>query len=224
MELIMKIVFITDIHGYWDNLELISSRLINYDLVVLGGDITTFGTGSDADFAVKTILKHNQNIIAIPGNCDGGLVQKLLAEKGIDFNFKKIERFGISFYGIGGSLITPSATPYEYSEEYLEEKLNDKSYAELSVSSSLILVSHQPPFLTLNDKLTNGVHVGSKMIRNLITKTKPLICLTGHIHEGIGIDKIENTSIVNPGALCDGKYAEIYLDDKQISEIKFRTL
>ncbi len=223
-ELIMKIVFITDIHGDWDKLESISPRLINYDLVVLGGDITTFGTARDADFVVKTILKYNQNIIAIPGNCDGAFVQKLLVEKGMDFNFKKIERFGTLFYGIGGSLITPSATPYEYSEEYLNEQLNDKSYAELSVLSNLILVSHQPPLFTLNDKLSTGVHVGSKSIRNLITKTKPFICLTGHIHEGIGIDKIENTPIVNPGALCDGKYGEIYLYDNEISEIKFRTL
>jgi len=220
----MKIIFITDIHGYWKNLQLIAPLSANCDLLILGGDITTFGTVDDTDFAIKTVFKYNKNMIAIPGNCDGPLVQKFLIEKGIDFNFKKVERLGLFFYGIGGSLTTPSATPYEYSEKFLMEKFEDKSFSEISNLSNWILISHQPPFSTLNDKLTNGVHVGSKKVRSLIINNKPMICLTGHIHEGIGIDKIENTPIVNPGALCDGKYAEIFIDNKQISKIKFKKL
>jgi Icc-related predicted phosphoesterase len=33
------------------------------------------------------------------------------------------------------------------------------------------------------------------------------LCFTGHIHEGIGIDRIGRTVIVNPGPFRSGHYA-----------------
>jgi len=49
--------------------------------------------------------------------------------------------------------------------------------------------------------------VGSKTVREFIKRTQPLICFTGHIHEGIGIDQVGRTKIVNPGPLSAGSYA-----------------
>ena len=31
--------------------------------------------------------------------------------------------------------------------------------------------------------------------------------MTGHIHESAGIDKIGDSTVINPGALMEGKYA-----------------
>jgi Icc-related predicted phosphoesterase len=36
-----------------------------------------------------------------------------------------------------------------------------------------------------------------------------LFCLTGHIHEAVGMDRIGETIIVNPGMLRDGRYIEV---------------
>ena len=31
--------------------------------------------------------------------------------------------------------------------------------------------------------------------------------ITGHVHEGKGVEKIGNTTVINPGALMEGNYA-----------------
>jgi len=69
-----------------------------------------------------------------------------------------------------------------------------------------LMVSHQPPYGTLNDQVSPGFHVGSKAIRGFIEKQQPLICFTGHIHEGTGIDHIGDTAVVNPGPAGTGSY------------------
>ncbi len=67
------------------------------------------------------------------------------------------------------------------------------------------MVSHQPPYDTINDQVSPGVHVGSNSIRKFIEEHQPLVCFSGHIHEGTGIDHIGNTAIVNPGSGRQGK-------------------
>ncbi|MBN2117454.1 MAG: hypothetical protein JW730_12835 [Anaerolineales bacterium] len=66
---------------------------------------------------------------------------------------------------------------------------------------------HQPPFGTRNDLIQGNVHVGSKAVRKFIERYQPLICFTGHIHEGTGIHQMGNTRIINPGPLSEGSYA-----------------
>ena len=66
--------------------------------------------------------------------------------------------------------------------------------------------------------------MGSKSIRNFIEKIQPIVCFTGHIHEGVGIDKINRTHIINPGPLKFGKYAYVTIADCQIVEIEIKDL
>jgi Icc-related predicted phosphoesterase len=44
------------------------------------------------------------------------------------------------------------------------------------------------------------IHVGSKTVRQLIEKHKPLLGLHGHIHEARGFAKIGRTLCINPGS------------------------
>ena len=64
---------------------------------------------------------------------------------------------------------------------------------------------------TLADKTWLNDHVGSKSVRSFIERTQPLICFTGHIHEGIGVDTIGITKVINPGPVWKSQnaYAEI---------------
>ena len=48
---------------------------------------------------------------------------------------------------------------------------------------------------------------------SLLSK-KPLLVVTGHIHEARGIDKIDETIIVNPGPAHMVRYAIIELGEK----------
>ena len=62
---------------------------------------------------------------------------------------------------------------------------------------------------------------GSEKIRQWIENYKPFLVVTGHIHESAGIDYIGKTPIINPGALCEGKYAtvEVQWDEKVLDKV-----
>jgi Icc-related predicted phosphoesterase len=132
---------------------------------------------------------------------------------------KTVDIDGILFTGAGGSLPCPSPTPNVYTEEEYGEIFEGvKAGAN---GGPVILVSHQPPFDTLNDKISNGAHVGSKTVREFIERYHPLVCFTGHIHEAPGIDTIGGTKIVNPGPLGTRSYAYLDVTDG-INELEIR--
>lgn len=80
-----------------------------------------------------------------------------------------------------------------------------KKIKKLSNPEKTIYVTHAPPFNTNLDIIRNGVHVGSRSIRNFIEKEKPLLTLHGHIHESYEVsekylEKINKTVCINPGS------------------------
>jgi Icc-related predicted phosphoesterase len=92
------------------------------------------------------------------------------------------------------------------SEEEIESALLGAAEG-IEPGKPVIIVSHQPPRGVKGDRLRSGSHVGSTALRAFIEEVKPLICFTGHIHEGRGIDSIGPTRIVNPGPLGYGCHA-----------------
>ena len=36
---------------------------------------------------------------------------------------------------------------------------------------------------------------------------QPILAVSGHIHEAFALDSIGQTAVLNPGALCDGRFA-----------------
>jgi len=78
-----------------------------------------------------------------------------------------------------------------------------------------VYVMHAPPWNTKLDMLYDGRHVGSRAVRAFIEKREPYLTLHGHIHEapevsGSYIDKIGNTSCINPGQSTGRLYAVIF--------------
>ena len=47
-----------------------------------------------------------------------------------------------------------------------------------------------------------------------ILKNQPLAVICGHIHEGIGVEKIGETTVINPGSLGEGNYAWLEIEKK----------
>jgi len=212
MSIIKKFIVITDIHGKKENFALISTELSKADLIIFCGDITHFGEKETAEEILKEMGKYNHNFIGVIGNCDYPEVEKCFVEKSCSIASESITKYRITFIGLSGSLITPSNTPNEHNEEYYKEELKKKSVSIKGKQEKVILISHQPPFGTINDKLPFGYHSGSCEIRSFIENTQPLICFTGHIHEGIGVDYLWKTPIVNPGAFRSGHYASVEID------------
>lgn len=203
----MKILHITDLHGNKQQLKSIISKT-EYDLLVFSGDITHFGHKAEIESVFNIINLQKQPILAVTGNCDYRECKDFLRSQDCLLENKIITIQGVQFIGLEGSLKCPGKTPNEFTEEYYEDYLN-KLKKNLDRSSPIILISHQPPHKTKNDRVFMGIHVGSKTIRRFIEHYQPLACLTGHIHEGKGQDIIGECLIINPGPAKDGHFAII---------------
>ena len=203
-----KILHFTDIHSADFLFKEIPEVLSHADLIIISGDITHFGKQNEAQKIIENVKNYNPNILAVAGNCDFPVVETYLKHANMDIHRKIIRFDKYVIAGISGSLPCPGTTPYEYSETEVEAWLDELS-TQIKDDEPFIFVPHQPPSDTLNDEVKKGMHVGSQAIRRFIQKTSPILCLTGHIHEGIGVDKINDCPIINPGPFRTGKYAQI---------------
>jgi Icc-related predicted phosphoesterase len=215
----MKILLISDIHGRVEMAERLMAAINNIDGIVVAGDITNFGGCVEAAAVMQPILAKNIPIAAVAGNCDTDEVEDYLADKKINLQRQYIRQGGVVFVGAGGSLPCPKTTPHEYGDNVLETTLS-KAFWQAKESSpdgqkdSLVVVTHQPALGTKVDSV-GGRHTGSPAIRRFIEVHQPILAVSGHIHEAFGVDKIANTTLVNPGPLKEGRYAIVELQDLQ---------
>ncbi len=115
---------------------------------------------------------------------------------------------------LGDVTPTPWNTEREYSEEVLAERI--ATVMDRVPNGRKVVVNfHCPPYgsgldfaaeldETLRPVLRGGrpsiVPVGSKAVRDAITKYEPVVGLHGHIHEARGAQRIGHTMCLNPGS------------------------
>ena len=95
---------------------------------------------------------------------------------------------------------------YKKTEEIAKKETNKAKRILKKFNELDILICHQPPYGFL-DKVTfkqapkfwRGKFAGSKIILDYIRKKQPKYVFCGHIHEGKGKTKINNTEIYNLG-------------------------
>jgi uncharacterized protein len=213
----MIIITLTDIHAHTGAISALGKQLRSADLVILSGDITHFGHKKEMAGMIGLVRSFNHSVYAVSGNCDYPDAEEFLTDENICLNGLSREFNGYAFFGLSGSLPCPGKTPNEYSEEEFEVFLRD-----LTIPAGLpqIMVSHQPPYNTINDQVSPGVHVGSLSIRKFIEEQQPLICFSGHIHEGTGIDYIGKTAVVNPGPAGRGSYVLAEISEGKIKRLE----
>ncbi|MDX1774949.1 MAG: metallophosphoesterase family protein [Desulfobulbales bacterium] len=211
----MKIIVFGDIHmdtGAVDKIPGIESA----GHIIITGDITNYGSSSDAEAVLNRLLPLNPSILAVAGNLDQPDVTRYLENLGISLHGNGRMLNGLGILGLGGSNFTPFNTPNEFSEQEINSILAS-GYERIKGAKDFILVSHPPPLQTKTDRLLNGNHVGSSAVRAFIEKQQPLLCLSGHIHESRGQDHIGKTLVLNPGMLKDGGYIEVCYEKGEIS-------
>lgn len=209
----MRFIAVGDIHMDWANLARIP-EIDTADLLLVTGDLTNFGTATDAATVLAAIRQYNPNLLALAGNLDQPEVNDLLADHGISLHGIG-RRYGeIALCGVGGSNPTPFHTPNEFAEPELAALLT-QGHGPVQ-GNTLLLVTHAPPRQTLTDRLPNGVHVGSSAVRDFIEAHQPAIAICGHIHEARAVDRLGRTTIINPGMLKDGGYVVITAANGQL--------
>ncbi len=208
----MTIIGLSDFHGDLSALPKLAEELQAADLVLLLGDLTNFGRGPEAAKVLDAVSEHNQNILAVPGNCDHRGVEQALLARGISLDARGVVRNGLAFAGLGASLPTPTrSTPNEVPEEVLAASL-DAAADAVPGGLPLVLVTHQPPRGTVADRVSSGAHVGSESVRAFIEARQPRICFCGHIHESPGVGQLAGCTVINAGPAGHGRFSRVVME------------
>jgi len=201
----MKLLCITDLHGDTAALDSILAHAGAIDMVLLGGDITNFGTPNAAECLVKRTQEVCPSVLAVAGNCDSAAIDERLIELDVSLFGRGIMIGGLGFYGV--SAMPPwHGHMYELTEKHIANAL-ESGRQQLDQSCREILVTHTPPRNTRLDATRHGEHVGSSSVREFIELTRPALVICGHIHESRGVDRLGRTQMVNCGTAFRGQYA-----------------
>ncbi len=218
----MKILSISDVHGEKNE------NFINYlknnddiDLILISGDITNFGPVEFVGEFVEGIVNLGFDVFAIQGNCDPVDVPDAIKDTDAVCLHNNIKTYGNAvIFGFGGSNPTPFDTLGEFEDEYLYDNIKELvlGYENTSTEDKKvkILLTHAPPLGSQADKIPDGVHVGSKAVRDIIEEFDIDINICGHIHEAKSTDEIAGTVVANPGMLKDNYGCLVTIDDDSL--------
>lgn len=206
----MRFLILSDIHGDKNYIEKIDEEFAKADAVLFAGDFAEMNKPETGLTILNTLVKKHDTIFSVIGNCDEPAFLDELENLDVSVEKDIIYRDGLVLSGSGGTLKFTLTTPNEKTDEEMLSELN--LAAEVKDASNMILVLHHPPIDTNCDKITSGIHVGSKLFRKFIEEHQPLAVICGHIHESAGIDYIGKTLVINPGALMEGHYAVMEIE------------
>ncbi len=216
----MRILFLTDLHATAQYLGPLLVREAGADLVLLGGDITNFAGAAQARELVAPLRQAFPAVAAVMGNVDRHDVLDWLEGEGLSLHGTGRDVGGLWISGCGGSNITPLHSPTEFDEQTLAGLLAAGAPPSAASPSDgerpWILVSHVPPADTVCDRMFTGKHVGSSALRTFLERRSPSLCLCGHIHEGVGTERVGTTTVVNPGAFTSRHYAVVHVQGDRV--------
>jgi len=190
----MKILAFVDLHGNLTALKKLVQRAKKDDieLVICAGDITVFGDRLKR--LIGFFRKINKPFLIIHGNHEeNSEIQKACSAFHNCINIHKKgfrgEGFIILGYGGGGFSLVD--------KEF--EKIAERFKQMIKKGEKVILVTHAPPYNTNIDKIGKN-SCGNKSIRKFIYEVKPVLAISGHLHENAGKkDNIGKTVVINPG-------------------------
>ncbi len=175
----MRVMIFSDIHN--DLAALRKVLATDADYYIAAGDLVSWERGLDA--CGEVLRQKAGKVWALPGNHESaGQIASFCEKFGFrNFHDRTIEAGGRQFAGLGYSSPTPFDTPGEYSEEDLAARL--EKFAGIP---ELILICHAPPYGTDLDRIKEGLHAGSRSVREFIEANQPDYFFCGHIHEAEG--------------------------------------
>ena len=202
----MRIAYLVDVHGHFDAVRRAITETGPVDVLVVGGDITTFGTPDDAERAIESWRPLAPTLLAVAGNCDSPEIDERLVDLGVSIDGRAAVVEDVGFAGVSAAPLSPLHTPYELPDETLGERAAN-GLAETAGCRVRVFCPHAPPHGTACDRLRSGEHVGSEALRALVERERPDVVLCGHIHEARATDRLGRSQVVNPGPAAAGHYA-----------------
>jgi len=165
------------------------------DYYFAAGDLVNWGRGLEP--CGKIMQPRGDRVYVLPGNHESApQIAAFCAQFGFhDFHEQTIRIGQHHVAGLGYSSPTPFDTPGEYSEAELAERL-----ARFESLDPLVLICHAPPHGTALDRVRDGLHAGSRSVRDFVDRRQPEYLFCGHIHEAEGVEiALGKTKAVNVG-------------------------
>lgn len=206
----MNLLVCSDLHGSNHALDMLVKAASEnpYDAIVVCGDFTTFGT---TEFTERVLKSFEIRMLAVPGNCDIPETVSVLEGANASIHNVREELGGRQFFGSGGGL-PGGGMPFEVEDDILERSLRSVAAKEG------IMITHCPAY-GMNDLTKSGQHLGSKGILRVANEFKPVLAVSGHVHEARGRTISKDTVFVNPGSSRNGYYASVRLGEG--TEVEF---
>ncbi len=215
----MRILAFTDIHGSYKKVHTVLAEQRDYDVVIIGGDLTTVGSPREAEDAIRLFQSHERPLLVVAGNMDPPALDQTFEALGVSINARGVVMNGVGFFGVSASPFTPMNTPYEISEDEILQRA-EAGWKEVQSARVKVFVSHAPPRTTTVDTIMLGQHVGSTAVRSFIEQHQLDAVVCGHIHEARGLDRIGKTQIVNCGPAGRGYYAVLDIAEQVSIELR----
>jgi hypothetical protein len=189
----VKLLIFSDIHSNHKALERLVATEADYYFAA--GDLVNWSRGLER--CGEILQSRGDRVYVLPGNHESAAqIARFCEQFGFhNFHEQTIQIGNYQVAGLGYSNPTPFNTPGEYSEAELAARL--ERFAPLK---PLILVCHAPPYGTALDRIRDGLHAGSKSVREFVDRRQPEYLFCGHIHEAEGAAiEIGKTKAVNVG-------------------------
>jgi uncharacterized protein len=188
-----RLLVFSDIHGDTRTLERLMA--IEADYYFAAGDLVSWGRGLDK---MAEVMDHRgDRVYVIPGNHESEHdIAEFCARRGfVNFHGGTLELGGARIAGLGYSNPTPFDTPGEYTEGEMAARL-----AKFDEFKPTVVICHAPPLNTPLDRVHEGLHTGSRAVREFIERVQPRHFFCGHIHEAEGtVSQMGSTRAMNVG-------------------------
>ena len=209
----MLIAYVVDVHDRFDAVPRALAAIGDVDVLLIGGDITTFGRPEDAEHAVESWRPLAPKVLAVAGNMDSRAIDERLVDLGVSLDGRGVVLDDVGFAGVSAAPLSPLHTPYELSDQEITRRA-ESALGAVRGARVRIFCPHAPPHDTECDRLRSGEHVGSIVLRRLVEREQPDVVLCGHIHESRGTDLVGESRVVNPGPVSAGHYALVQVADE----------
>ncbi|VVB80807.1 3',5'-cyclic adenosine monophosphate phosphodiesterase CpdA [uncultured archaeon] len=194
----MKILAFTDLHANIIAYEKLKKKVKKFkpDIIFCLGDVSFF-----EQYLEQVLRKLNElkkPVFIIHGNHETDTILKKLCQRYpyLIFAHNKVTSVGpytIIAHG-GGGFYTQGKSAKDKDFERLIKNNKKK------LRGKLILLTHAPPRKTKLDHISWAGHVGCESYAEFIRKYKPVIALSGHLHENFRKQQKKGKTIIcNPG-------------------------
>ena len=210
----MRLVFLCDIHGAYDQAEAIARAENSADLLILGGDMTHGGDPAAVRALVARLAPHADQLLAVAGNMDPPAIDQALTADSISLHGQGVRIDDLGLFGVSGGPLA-LGTPNELPEAEIE-RLATEGHQQIADAPVRLFVPHTPPRDTRLDRISSGQSVGSQAVRKVVERLQPDALLCGHIHEARGTDQLGPTLMANGGSAREGYYSVVVIQNGQV--------